>query len=83
MLRRRGNRSLLPEPEVELRGGDRLLFCGRYSAEPRMDWTLQNEHALTYVTTGGSLPKGWIWRVLERSWRKERGSQGAGSPGSR
>jgi Trk K+ transport system NAD-binding subunit len=76
MLLRQGHRSLLPEVELELRAGDRLLFCGRYSAEPRMDWTLQNEHALTYVTTGGSMPKGWIWRLLERGWRKERGSQG-------
>ena len=82
MLRRHGNRSLLPEAEIELRGGDRLLFCGRYSAEPRMDWTLQNAHALTYVTTGGSMPKGWIWCLLERAWRKERGPKGPGPSGS-
>jgi Trk K+ transport system NAD-binding subunit len=81
MLRRHGNRTLLPEAEVELRAGDRLLFCGRYSAEPRMDWTLQNEHALTYVTTGGSMPKGWIWRVLERGSRKGRDPQGPRTPG--
>ena len=79
MLRRQGERALLPEPDVELRAGDRLLFCGRYAAQPRMDWTLQNEHALIYVTTGGSMPKGWIWRLLERGWRTERNSHGAGT----
>ena len=67
MLRRQGGRILLPSPDEELDEGDRLLFCGRYSALPRMEWTLQNEHALTYVTTGGSAPQGIFWRLL-RSW---------------
>jgi Trk K+ transport system NAD-binding subunit len=79
MLRRQGSRSMLPEPGVELRAEDRLLFCGRYSAQPRMDWTLQNEHALAYVTTGGSMPKGLVWRLLEQAWRRDGRSKGAGT----
>ncbi len=46
--------------------GDRILFCGRHSAQPRMEWTLLNEHTLVYVLTGGSISKGWIWRQFDK-----------------
>lgn len=74
MLRRTEARILLPSEEEELREGDRLLFCGRYSAHPKMEWTLQNEHALAYVRTGSSAPKGWVWRFVERVAKRSKGS---------
>jgi Trk K+ transport system NAD-binding subunit len=79
MLRRQGERTLLPEPGEPLRLGDRVLICGRRPAEPRMEWTLQNEHALTYVVTGGSMPKGWVWQLLERAWRQRQSSREDGN----
>ena len=48
------------------RPGDRLLLCGRHHVRDRMDWTLQNEHALSYILTGQARPQGWVWRRLVR-----------------
>lgn len=65
LMRRHGSDSeLLPPPERRLQRGDRLLFCGRRSARNKMQWTLQNRHALQYVETGASYPEGAIWRWL-------------------
>jgi voltage-gated potassium channel len=58
--------TLVPAPTAELGRGDRLLLCGTHLARDRMKWTLQNQHALNYVTTGESRPQGWIWRRLSR-----------------
>lgn len=66
VLLRKGEVSLLPASDLCLEEDDRILFCGRYSACSSMEWTLQNEHALTYVRTGGSAPQGVIWRMLRR-----------------
>ncbi len=64
LLWRRGEISLLPPADLRLEENDRILFCGRYSAHGSMEWTLQNEHALTYVRTGGSAPQGLVWKML-------------------
>lgn len=66
LLLRDGSWVTLPEEKTYLKGGDRILFCGRYLANRRMSWTLQNEHALNYVLTGESRPQGWVWRMLQR-----------------
>ena len=67
LMRRRSNgRTLLPAGEERLRDGDRLLFCGNAGAEARMQWTLQNSHALSYVVRGESPPRGIVWRWLSR-----------------
>jgi len=77
MLVRPGNRTLLPDGETRLMKGDQLLFCGRYSAHPRMEWSLQNEIALSYIRTGGSKPQGAVWRRLYRHWSRRRGTGAA------
>jgi hypothetical protein len=64
MLLRSNQRELLPGEDLRLRGGDRLLLCGRHCARTRMRWTLQNVHALSYILTGDSVPEGTIWRWL-------------------
>ena len=66
VLQRKGEITLLPGWDICLQEDDLILCCGRYSAYSRMEWTLQNEHALTYVRTGGSAPQGIIWRMLRR-----------------
>ncbi len=58
--------TLLPEPEIVLKKGDRLLFCGRRSASSQMLWNMQNENVLSYVLTGEARPEGLIWRMLKR-----------------
>lgn len=57
-------RTLLPDPETRLHPEDRILFCGRPESHNAMRWTLMNEHALFFVTTGESRPQGWLWGRL-------------------
>lgn len=78
----RGNRrEVLPAGEIRLREGDRLLFCGRTDARTRMEWTLQNLNALSYVLTGASRPQGAVWRwiapLLERRQRNRKADAGS------
>ncbi len=77
MLEHNEQYQLLPPPDYRLRAGDRVLFCGSVEARARMDWTLQNLHALRYVVTGESDPEGMVWRWLS-SLRKRR--PGTGEP---
>ena len=73
LLRRGDVRTTLPEDETYLKPGDRLLVCGRASASERMSWTLQNEHALSYILTGEARPQGWVWQALKRKERVPAG----------
>jgi len=66
LLKREGQRLVLPADDLVLKAGDRLLFCGRHSARDRMDWCLQNYHALKYILTGEIVSAGWIWRRISR-----------------
>jgi len=75
LLRRSNDRSLLPELDLRLRPGDRILLCGRHCARARMGWTLENSHALCYVLTGNSAHAAWVWRWLAR----RTGSRTAGT----
>ena len=63
---REGARELLPGDQTSLKIGDRLLICGRSSSRYRMEWTLQNAHALSYIKTGEAVPHGWLWRWMSR-----------------
>ncbi len=40
---------LMPPLDTRLTLGDDLLFCSRAGVRSRMEWTLQNEYALSYV----------------------------------
>ena len=62
-----GERTTMPDEDMHLKKGDQLLVCGRLSARYRMEWTLQNEHALSYILTGQARPQGWVWRLFQRS----------------
>ncbi len=74
LLMQGGSRKLLPAPETPVENGDRMLFCGRYSARINMEWILQNEHALSYVLTGETRPQGLVWRFFERIYASKRTS---------
>ncbi|MCO6413073.1 MAG: potassium channel protein [Thiogranum sp.] len=67
LLKRDGISSLLPAPEVRLRGGDRLLFCGRKDAHRHMDHVVHDHQALEYTRTGIDRPTGTVWRWLTSS----------------
>ncbi|MCF8004290.1 MAG: NAD-binding protein [Chromatiaceae bacterium] len=57
---------VLPDLSQRLRVGDQLLLCGRPEARDWMQWTLNNPDVLTYVVTAVSLPRGSLWRWLQR-----------------
>jgi hypothetical protein len=57
-------RSLLPEPDLSLQVGDRLLFCGRGSSDDLMRWGMQNDNILSYLLTGKTQPEGTVWKWL-------------------
>lgn len=67
LMKRGEQRSMLPAFDTPLKKGDHLLFCGRYSSRDRMEWGLQNVHALNYILTGESASGGWLWRRLIRN----------------
>ncbi len=55
---------LLPEADIGLECGDRILFGGVYSAESDMDWIGSNHNVLEYVFSGCERPAGWVWGLL-------------------
>ncbi len=72
LLERSGVATSLPTDTQQLKRGDRLLLCGRDSAQDRMRWVLNNAHALNYIQTGKSDPQGWVWRKLRNLVESER-----------
>ncbi|WP_456377520.1 potassium channel family protein [Thiolapillus sp.] len=60
----RNSRELLPEEDVSLLPGDKLLFCGTRKAFSTMEWTLCHGATLDYMLTGTDQPNSWIWRKL-------------------
>lgn len=68
LLLSRGDKNyMLPDSELELCAGDRLLFTARAGVRAVMSWTLNNPKVLEYAVTGTELPDGTIWRWLSRA----------------
>ncbi len=63
-------RVLLPEQDLVLKPGDRLLFCGKPTADSKMRWGMLNENVLSYIKTGEAPPEGALWRMLRRIHRR-------------
>ena len=66
MLERDSLRLFLPEPDLELMEGDRLLFAGRGMARHEMVFSLTEPALLAGLATGRHLPRGAIMRKLAR-----------------
>ncbi len=74
LLLARGNSTfMLPDPDIQLQRGDRVLFTARAGTRRVMSWALNNPKALEYVVTGNELPDGTVWRWLAR--RKARAQE--------
>ncbi len=67
---RADTRVLLPDLDQSIKKGDRLLFCGRFSAIGKMRWGLQNENVLSYILTGESRAEGTLWRLIRKIYRR-------------
>ena len=72
LLLNRGDKNyLMPDPDMPLQRGDRILFTARAGTRAVMDWALNNPKALEYVVTGNELPDGTVWRWLARHKTRE------------
>lgn len=67
---------LLPELDMRLALGDRILFCGKHAAKSAQPLLLINRKVLAYILVGTQMPDGLLWRWLTTSYRKsQRGRQ--------
>lgn len=67
---------LLPQADTRLALGDRLLFCGKYTAKSAQSLLLANRKALDYVLDGIETPDGYVWRWLTRHSQAKQRRQG-------
>lgn len=67
---RRGTRVLLPEHDLTIKVGDKLLFCGCKSSENLMRRGMVDGNILSYITTGEWRPEGTLWKWLTRRKRQ-------------
>lgn len=56
----------LPEETECLRPGDQVLWCGKPGSASWMEWTLRDSLVLTYLATGQTMPRSYIWRWLQK-----------------
>src|SRR5690606_17368422 len=63
-LVRKGRTMLMPDPDTELRPGDRILFIGRERARLRQLRFLDEPGAFEYVRSGVQQPTGWLFRRI-------------------
>jgi voltage-gated potassium channel len=70
-------KSMMPEDDIEITEGDKLLFCGTREVKNSMDWTLKVMSSLNYVMTFKNEPESFAWRILHRYLHKteRRGAQ--------
>lgn len=70
MLDRRGEHTLLPDADVELKPGDHILFVGSEEAMKLQQEFLRDPRAVQFVRTGVEEPRAWIFRQFSR-WTKK------------
>jgi Trk K+ transport system NAD-binding subunit len=66
LLVRDNHKIPLPDAEILLQQGDRVLWCGAHWSDWWMEWTLNDPSVLHYLSTGETLPRGWAWEWLQR-----------------
>jgi len=64
LLQREKELRLLPDDDLVLAAGDRILMCGRPGVVDRMQWALVNANALRYLQTGEWRAEGTLWRWI-------------------
>lgn len=66
---------LVPNENMVVESGDRILFCGRSQAHSDMLWVIRNVDVLHYVLTGEEHPSSYLWKWIKR---REQESANAG-----
>lgn len=67
---------MLPDNDLELCLGDRILFCGRPRARRILDSSLHNSYTLRYLLTGEDEARGYVLGWFARWWRGRRAASG-------
>jgi len=61
---------MMPVDDIDIRVGDKILFCGTREVKNSMDWTLKVMSSLNYVMTFRNEPESYAWRLLYRYLHK-------------
>jgi Trk K+ transport system NAD-binding subunit len=69
LVARNGSEVLVPDDDLELQAGDRLLLAGRPAARRAMESTLELDASAAYVIDGRAVGSSWLWRTLTREPR--------------
>lgn len=78
LLRRGEEHLMLPQPDLPLQEGDRILWCGTGKTRWWMEWTFYDEFVLNYVLKGDVCPRSLFWTWLEQRYPQlERYRHGA------
>jgi len=63
-LLRDGERTMAPDGDSVLRGGDQLLLAGRLRDRSALQSTMTEVPTASYVVDGRRVPSSWVWRRL-------------------
>ncbi len=66
LLNRGAKNYMLPDPDMQVQRGDRILFTARCGSRHVMEWVLHNPKVLEYIVTGNESPDGTLWRWLAK-----------------
>jgi hypothetical protein len=61
---------MMPNDDIDIKYGDKILFCGTREVKNSMDWTLKVMSSLNYVMTFKNEPESLAWRLLHRYLHK-------------
>ena len=61
-LKRGEKEILLPDDDVELEKRDRLLLCGRFGVDQKVEWIAKNHNVFNYLYSGEERASGTLWR---------------------
>jgi Trk K+ transport system NAD-binding subunit len=64
------DKNMMPDDEIDIKAGDKILFCGTREVKNSMDWTLKVMSSLNYVMTFKNEPESFAWRLLHRYLHK-------------
>lgn len=70
LLLRNNTPNLLPDPNTQLKAGDRVLFCGTVNAKSILPLIINNAKVLTYIIDGLEVPDSLIWRWFQNKFNK-------------
>jgi len=63
-------KTMMPDDNIDIRIGDKILICGTREVKNSMDWTLKVMSSLNYVMTFRNEPESYVWRLFYRYLHK-------------